>query len=79
MDLFSRRRNNCWFIDTRVSDHSNLFIIIRDEYQSPLLFNDRTFNMLVVSVQRYYFWFEQKWAPQTAIADAIIGIAVCLL
>lgn len=27
----------------------------------------------------YGLWFEQKWAPQAAIIDAIVGIAICLI
>ncbi|WP_185288589.1 hypothetical protein [Chryseobacterium lactis] len=27
----------------------------------------------------YGLWFEQEWAPQAAIIDAIIGIAICLI
>lgn len=27
----------------------------------------------------YGLWFEQKWAVQAAIVDAIIGIAICLI
>ncbi|SEM82181.1 hypothetical protein SAMN05421856_10722 [Chryseobacterium taichungense] len=27
----------------------------------------------------YGLWFEQKWAPQAAIVDAVIGIAVCII
>ncbi len=34
---------------------------------------------LFKGIVAYGLWFEQKWAPQAAIADAIIGIAVCLI
>lgn len=34
---------------------------------------------LFKGIVAYGLWFEQKWAPQAAIADAIIGIAVCLV
>lgn len=27
----------------------------------------------------YGLWFEQKWAPQTAIIDAFLGIAICII
>jgi hypothetical protein len=27
----------------------------------------------------YGLWFEQKWAPQAAIIDAIVGIAICII
>ncbi|MCY1662045.1 MULTISPECIES: hypothetical protein [Chryseobacterium] len=27
----------------------------------------------------YGLWFEQKWAPQAAIIDAIIGIGICII
>lgn len=27
----------------------------------------------------YGLWFEQEWAPQAAIIDAIIGISICLI
>ncbi|NIF04936.1 hypothetical protein F3J23_05730 [Chryseobacterium sp. Tr-659] len=27
----------------------------------------------------YGLWFEQKWAPQAAIIDAIIGIVICFI
>lgn len=34
---------------------------------------------LFKGIVAYGLWFEQKWAPQAAIADAIIGIAICLI
>lgn len=34
---------------------------------------------LFKGIVAYGLWFEQDWAPQAAIIDAIIGIAVCLL
>ncbi|MDR6487012.1 magnesium-transporting ATPase (P-type) [Chryseobacterium vietnamense] len=34
---------------------------------------------LFKGIVAYGLWFEQDWAPQAAIADAIIGIAVCLV
>lgn len=34
---------------------------------------------LFKGIVAYGLWFEQKCAPQAAIADAIIGIAVCLV
>jgi hypothetical protein len=34
---------------------------------------------LFKGIVAYGLWFEQKWAVQTAIADAIIGIAICLI
>lgn len=37
------------------------------------------FLFLFKGIVAYGLWFEQKWAPQAAIADAIIGIAVCLI
>lgn len=27
----------------------------------------------------YGLWFEQKWAPQAAIIDGIMGIAICII
>lgn len=27
----------------------------------------------------YGLWFEQKWAPQAAIIDAVIGITICIM
>lgn len=27
----------------------------------------------------YGLWFEQKWAPQAAIIDAVIGIGICII
>ncbi|MBO9690869.1 hypothetical protein [Chryseobacterium sp.] len=37
------------------------------------------FLFLFKGIVAYGLWFEQKWAPQAAIADAIIGIAICLI
>lgn len=34
---------------------------------------------LYKGIVAYGLWFEQKWAVQAAIADAIIGIAICLI
>ncbi|RXM51079.1 MULTISPECIES: hypothetical protein [unclassified Chryseobacterium] len=34
---------------------------------------------LFKGIVAYGLWFEQKWAPQAAIADAIIGIAICFI
>ncbi|BAP31896.1 uncharacterized protein CHSO_2859 [Chryseobacterium sp. StRB126] len=34
---------------------------------------------LFKGIVAYGLWFEQKWAPQAAIVDAIIGIAVCII
>ncbi len=38
-----------------------------------------SFLFLFKGIVAYGLWFEQKWAPQAAIADAIIGIAICLI
>lgn len=38
-----------------------------------------SFLFLFKGIVAYGLWFEQKWAVQTAIVDAIIGIAVCLI
>jgi hypothetical protein len=34
---------------------------------------------LFKGIVAYGLWFEQDWAPQAAIIDAIIGIAICLV
>lgn len=34
---------------------------------------------LFKGILAYGLWFEQKWTVQAAIADAIIGIAICLI
>ncbi|WP_228414054.1 hypothetical protein [Chryseobacterium sp. CH21] len=34
---------------------------------------------LCKGIVAYGLWFEQDWAPQAAIIDAIIGIAICLV
>ncbi|MGN7707437.1 hypothetical protein [Chryseobacterium sp. JV274] len=38
-----------------------------------------SFLFLFKGIVAYGLWFEQKWAVQAAIVDAIIGIAVCLI
>ncbi|CAD0218903.1 hypothetical protein [Chryseobacterium sp. JV274] len=38
-----------------------------------------SFLFLFKGIVAYGLWFEQKWAVQTAIVDAIIGIAICLI
>lgn len=37
------------------------------------------FLFLFKGIVAYGLWFEQKWAVQAAIVDAIIGIAICLI
>ncbi|UTX49736.1 hypothetical protein [Chryseobacterium sp. MA9] len=38
-----------------------------------------SFLFLFKGIVAYGLWFEQKWAVQAAIVDAIIGIAICLI
>lgn len=38
-----------------------------------------TLLLIFKGIVAYGLWFEQKWAPQAAIIDAIIGIAVCII
>lgn len=38
-----------------------------------------TVLLLFKGIVAYGLWFEQKWAPQAAIIDAITGIAVCII
>jgi len=35
--------------------------------------------LIYKGIVAYGLWFEQKWAPQAAIVDAIVGIAVCTI
>lgn len=35
--------------------------------------------LIYKGIVAYGLWFEQKWAPQAAIIDAIIGIVVCII
>jgi len=38
-------------------------------------------NVLLIykGIVGYGLWFEQKWAPQAAIIDAIAGIVICII
>lgn len=38
-----------------------------------------TLLLIFKGIVAYGLWFEQKWAPQAAIIDAITGIAVCTI
>jgi hypothetical protein len=38
-----------------------------------------TLLLIFKGIVAYGLWFEQKWAVQAAIIDAIIGIAVCVI
>lgn len=38
-----------------------------------------TLLLIYKGIVAYGLWFEQKWAVQAAIIDAIIGIAVCII
>ncbi len=38
-----------------------------------------TLLLIFKGIVAYGLWFEQKWAPQAAIIDAIVGIAVCII
>ena len=38
-----------------------------------------SFLFIYKGIVAYGLWFEQKWAPQAAIIDAVIGIAVCII
>ena len=35
--------------------------------------------LIYKGIVAYGLWFEQKWAPQAAVIDAITGIAVCII
>ncbi|MDR6404304.1 MULTISPECIES: hypothetical protein [Chryseobacterium] len=35
--------------------------------------------LIYKGIVAYGLWFEQKWAPQTAVIDAIVGIAICII
>ncbi|MET3537879.1 hypothetical protein [Chryseobacterium limigenitum] len=35
--------------------------------------------LIFKGIVAYGLWFEQKWAPQAAIIDAIVGIAICII
>ncbi|MDR6462437.1 hypothetical protein [Chryseobacterium sediminis] len=37
------------------------------------------FLFLFKGIVAYGLWFEEKWAVQAAIVDAVIGIAICLI
>ncbi len=61
-------------------DHINLSlygITATHSYTLPGIIT--TLLLIFKGVIAYGLWFEQKWAPQAAIIDAIIGIAVCII
>lgn len=37
------------------------------------------FLFLFKGIVAYGLWFEEKWAVQAAIVDAVIGIAICFI
>ncbi|AZA83905.1 hypothetical protein C1637_13255 [Chryseobacterium lactis] len=36
-----------------------------------------TYLFIFKGIVAYGLWFEQKWAPKAAIADAVLGIIIC--